>query len=48
MVTFSFKCDDNSSTFILKLREKLGILLQKKALYPSPIEINSKDEKLIK
>ncbi|KAM7353368.1 ATP-dependent RNA helicase Rhau [Cochliomyia hominivorax] len=45
---YFFKCDENSSTFILKLREKLGVLLQKKALYPSPIEINSKDEKLIK
>ncbi|TMW42859.1 hypothetical protein DOY81_012065, partial [Sarcophaga bullata] len=43
-----FKCDDISSSVILKLREKLQILLQKKALYPSPIEINSKDEQLIK
>ncbi|XP_037812159.1 ATP-dependent DNA/RNA helicase DHX36 [Lucilia sericata] len=45
---YFFKCNENSSLFILRLREKLGILLQKKALYPSPIEINSKDEKLIK
>ncbi|XP_065358761.1 ATP-dependent DNA/RNA helicase DHX36 [Calliphora vicina] len=45
---YFFKCNEKSSLFILSLREKLGILLQKKALYPSPIEINSKDEKLIK
>lgn len=44
----SFKCDTQTSSVILKLRQLLGILLRKKAMHPSPIEQNSSDEQLIK
>ncbi|XP_055918201.1 ATP-dependent DNA/RNA helicase DHX36 [Eupeodes corollae] len=44
---FYFKSDSATNELITKLRHFLGLLLQKKALYPSPIDFNSKDEILI-
>ncbi|XP_013110085.2 ATP-dependent DNA/RNA helicase DHX36 [Stomoxys calcitrans] len=46
--TYYFKCEPETSSVILKLRQLLGVLLRKKALHPSPIEINSDDEQLIR
>ncbi|XP_055837370.1 ATP-dependent DNA/RNA helicase DHX36 [Episyrphus balteatus] len=42
-----FKSDPITNQIITRLRTSLGLLLQKKALYPSPIDFNSKDEILI-
>lgn len=45
---FSFKCNPETATVVLKLRNSLRRLLIKKALYPSPIEEDSYENKLIK
>ncbi|KAI9585909.1 hypothetical protein GQX74_001756 [Glossina fuscipes] len=45
---YYFKCDPRTSCTILKLRENLEMLLQRKALHPSPIKPNSKDDYIIK
>uniref|UniRef100_A0A1A9X0T9 RNA helicase n=1 Tax=Glossina brevipalpis TaxID=37001 RepID=A0A1A9X0T9_9MUSC len=45
---YYFKCDHRTCSIILKLRENLDLLLQKKALHPSPIQPNSNDDYLIK
>uniref|UniRef100_A0A1B0AIR8 RNA helicase n=1 Tax=Glossina pallidipes TaxID=7398 RepID=A0A1B0AIR8_GLOPL len=45
---YYFKCDPRTSCTILKLRENLELLLQRKALHPSPIKPNSKDDYIIK
>lgn len=45
---FSFKCNPETASVVLKLRNSLRRLLIKKALYPSPIEEDSFENKLIK
>lgn len=45
---FSFRCNPETSSVVLKLRNSLRGLLIKKALYPSPIEEDSHENKLIK
>lgn len=44
---FRFESDKKTTQLILTLREGLEYLLQKKALYPSPIEENTEDANLI-
>lgn len=45
---FSFRCNPETASVVLKLRNSLRGLLIKKALYPSPIEEDSHENKLIK
>lgn len=45
---FSFRCNPETASVVLKLRNSLRGLLIKKALYPSPIEEDSHENKLLK